>query len=243
VTITKSISIVSGLGEAGVLVPSGGTGITISAGPNDKINLRGLIIEGAGSGNTGISFNSGRSLTIENCVVRNLTANGLAFYQVAPTSTVSLAVSNSFFAENGFNGILIQMNSAGAVAAVIDRVGFYDNGFSGLNVIGQFGTGTMNVTVTDSVAGNHASGTGFLVQSSAGQTDTFLLLVHSVTANNSIGASAFGANAELLLAQSTVMANATGYSGSSGGVIVSFGDNNIAINTSNTGGLIPFSKQ
>ncbi len=40
VTITKSISIVSGLGEAGILVPPAGTGITINAGPNDRVNLR-----------------------------------------------------------------------------------------------------------------------------------------------------------------------------------------------------------
>jgi hypothetical protein len=64
VTITKSISIVSPLGEAGVLVPSGGTGITISAGANDTINLRGLIIEGGSLGAVGIKFNSGQALTI-----------------------------------------------------------------------------------------------------------------------------------------------------------------------------------
>ena len=76
VTITQAISIVSGLGEAGVLVPSGGTGITINAGPTDVVNLRGLIIEGAGVGQDGIDFNTGGALTIENCVVRNLTGNG-----------------------------------------------------------------------------------------------------------------------------------------------------------------------
>ena len=59
-----------------MLVPSGGTGITINAGPTDVINLRGLIIEGAGVGQNGIIFNTGGVLTIENCVVRNLTGNG-----------------------------------------------------------------------------------------------------------------------------------------------------------------------
>ena len=49
VTITKSISIVNdGVGSAGVLVPPGGIGITVNAGASDRINLRGLIIEGAG---------------------------------------------------------------------------------------------------------------------------------------------------------------------------------------------------
>jgi hypothetical protein len=66
VTINKAISIVNdGVGSAGVLVPSAGTGITINGGVNDIINLRGLIIEGAGVGFFGIVFNSGASLTIE----------------------------------------------------------------------------------------------------------------------------------------------------------------------------------
>src|SRR5262245_11327588 len=55
VNITKAISIVNdGVGSAGILVPASGTGITINAGATDKINLRGLIIEGAGIGATGI---------------------------------------------------------------------------------------------------------------------------------------------------------------------------------------------
>ena len=102
VTITKSISIVNdGVGSAGVLVPSGGTGITISAGATDVINLRGVIIEGAGAGDTGIRFNTGKSLTIENCVVRGVTGNGIRFF---PTGSSALAVSNSLIASNGFAG-------------------------------------------------------------------------------------------------------------------------------------------
>src|SRR5947209_20083296 len=48
VTITKSITIRSDHIEAGVLV-SGTNGIVISAGPNDRIVLEGLDIEGLGT--------------------------------------------------------------------------------------------------------------------------------------------------------------------------------------------------
>jgi hypothetical protein len=48
-----------GDGSAGILVPNGGTGITINVGVNNAINLRGLIIEGAGFGLLGIRFNTG----------------------------------------------------------------------------------------------------------------------------------------------------------------------------------------
>ena len=49
VTINQAVSIVAGSGVGGVLAPSV-TGITINAGVNDSINLRGLDIDGAGSG-------------------------------------------------------------------------------------------------------------------------------------------------------------------------------------------------
>src|ERR1700709_1168884 len=52
--IDKSISIVNDGAIASVLVPSGGTGITITAGANDAVSLRGLTIEGAGIGLFGI---------------------------------------------------------------------------------------------------------------------------------------------------------------------------------------------
>src|SRR5580698_8100383 len=57
-TINKAISIVNGGGfEAGVSVPSGGTGITINALANDAVSLRGLTIDGAGVGANGVQFN------------------------------------------------------------------------------------------------------------------------------------------------------------------------------------------
>src|SRR5215471_10277697 len=56
VTITKAISIVNeGVGEAGVLV-SGTNGVIISAGVGDTIQLRGLFIDGIGTGLNGIRF-------------------------------------------------------------------------------------------------------------------------------------------------------------------------------------------
>src|SRR5665213_2601398 len=73
VTIDKAISIVNQGGyEAGISFLSGVPGIVINAGPNDAVSLRGLTIEGAGVGTTGIQFNSGASLTVKNCVVRHI---------------------------------------------------------------------------------------------------------------------------------------------------------------------------
>src|SRR5262245_12451548 len=65
--ITKSISI-QGHDFSGISVAPGGTGITINTGATDIVNLRGLIIEGAGIGQNGIVFNGAGSLTIESCL-------------------------------------------------------------------------------------------------------------------------------------------------------------------------------
>ena len=88
----------SGLGEAGVLVPAGGTGITISAGPDDQINLRGLAIEGAGNGNTGIRFNTGGFLTITNSVIRNMSNVGM---DIEPSGASTFTITDTLIADNG----------------------------------------------------------------------------------------------------------------------------------------------
>jgi len=154
VTIDKSISIVSGLGEAGISVPPDGTGITINAGPHDKINLRGLIIEGAGVGNRGTQFNTGGSLNIQNSVIRNHKGNSV-FFQ--PNASSKLFMSNTLVSDNDGEGIAILPSGSGAVTAALNRVEVNHN-FDGILVDGRNSTGTpLNVTVADSmVAGNHA---------------------------------------------------------------------------------------
>src|SRR5262249_40947929 len=75
-TINKSISI-QGHGFAGIAVASG-AGITINGTSTDVINVTGVLIEGGGAGTLGIRFNSGKSLTVEGCIVRNHASDGIA---------------------------------------------------------------------------------------------------------------------------------------------------------------------
>jgi hypothetical protein len=235
--ISKSVSITSPNGvEAGVLVPPSGIGIVIAADQNAVINLRGLTIDGAGTGNVGIEFASGKILSVESCFVRNLT-NGLNAGNNGAGS-LTLTVSNSYFNDNVANGILLQPNGEGAIFASVDRTVMSGNGFAGLNLIGQFGTNRVQATVTDSVAANNNTpngtiGTGFLVQSTQGQAVAFLTVTHSSASGNAIGISAFGNFAELIVGQTTVSDNITAWSAASGGSIYSYGDNNI-----NGGGTI-----
>ena len=63
VTITKAVTI-TGEGAVAGMLSTSGAGITINAGANDVINLRGLDIDGGNSGTYGIQFTSGLSLTV-----------------------------------------------------------------------------------------------------------------------------------------------------------------------------------
>jgi Right handed beta helix region len=216
VTIDKSISIVNDVvGSAGILVPSGGTGITIDAGAADVIHLRGLTIEGAGVGSHGIVFNTGGFLTIENCVVRNLTSSGI---NLIPSANSTFSISNTYVADigHGFgsSGILVTPNGAGET---------YNNGGNGIIISGSLSTGSVKATVADSVAA-HNGGDGFAAFSNGATTE--VTIVRSTAAHNAGGAHAQGSGATLSLAQSTMTGNVIApWAATSSGVMKSYGDN------------------
>src|SRR5215510_14395902 len=83
VTITKAISITSEGFEAGVLV-SGTNGIIVNV-PNatDQVQLKGLDIEGLGTGLTGVLILGNGKTTIVKCSIRHFTGAGIFLNGVA----------------------------------------------------------------------------------------------------------------------------------------------------------------
>src|ERR1019366_2887805 len=161
ITITKAISIVNdGVGVAGILASSG-NGVTINAGATDSVHLRGLTIEGAGSGSFGIHFTGGKSLAIENCVVRDFTNAGIDI--VASTSS-GFSVSNTIASNNGSVGIVIAAAGSAVVTSVLSNVTANNNNHDGIQVVGVTAGATINVTIADSVASNN-TGNGVLADS------------------------------------------------------------------------------
>src|SRR3989442_1762058 len=120
-TITKSISIDNDSGgEASITVSGGLTGIIVNAPAGGYVNLRGLTIQGVEfGGGTGLRFNTGFSLTITNCVIRNHTRDGIQFL---PNASSNLSVSNTLVADNGGSGILVNPFGSGNMLAAFNRV-------------------------------------------------------------------------------------------------------------------------
>ena len=245
VTITKAITIAGeGTGEAGILV-AGTNGITINAGANDIVILRGLQIDGGPIGSNslnGVKFNSGAALMVQNCSIRNFTGGSPNGYGIffAPSGASSLFVSDTVVASNGTGtsggGIFIQPVGIGSAKASLVRVNATHN-VLGIRADGTGGTGGISVSITDSSSvDNVFSGmTAFTPVSGA---ITKMEISHSTSANNGTGLNANGGAATLRIGNSLVTGNTTGASISNSATMTSLGNNMISDNA-NPGASIP----
>lgn len=107
VAIGKAISIINdGAGVAGVLASSGGNGVTITAGSDDDIFLRGLTIQGAGTGLRGIVFYGGRALSVSKCSIQSFTDSGIYLETSSNVLTpAAVRIADVTIEKSGTNGI------------------------------------------------------------------------------------------------------------------------------------------
>jgi len=224
VTITKSISIISEKFEAGVLV-SGTNGIIINAPTTSIVILRGLDIEGLGTGLNGINFLNGGSLTVEDCTINNFAQKGINF---APTTagTNHLFVSNTVIRNNAnaANGGAIFIKPGVGVSAVgtITNVRMEKNKFA-IRVEDR-----TKLTVKDSISASNAA-FGFLAFSTG--PDARMTLSNCSIFGNSIGIRAEGSGSKVLITGCSITGNDTGLSLFNLGVISSWGNNYVSGNT------------
>lgn len=148
-TVTKSVSVIAPPGVyAGMSPTAGQDGITVAAGPGDRVVLRGLKLNGlgathgiqvssvgelhvadteiAGFTGRGVNFATGGKLFLDDSIVRN---NGEAGVHAQSASSLAVvSIDRSRFENNGANGVVIATNAQGAisnsVAAGNDNVGF-----------------------------------------------------------------------------------------------------------------------
>jgi Periplasmic copper-binding protein (NosD) len=228
--ITHAISIVNdGVGTAGVQAASG-VAITISAGANDAIRLKGLNIEGLGTGFEGIQLNAGASLTVEDCTIKDFN------FQVkfAPHFPAFLYMSNTrveHAVTNGFGINIDPLVLTGSVHAVLEHVEVDDDG-EGILIDNRSSAANvpLDVTISDSVfsdascamivTGVHATGPNLSV-----------LLDNSTVSNNSQYGVLAEQGATIVVSRSKITGNATAFFADGGGVVQSYGDNRTTGNT------------
>jgi hypothetical protein len=228
-TITKAITI-DGAGTFASVLVAGTAGITIAAGANDVVALRNLSINGdGGTGLDGIHFLSGAALHLESCVIFNFGRRGV-FFEPAATSRLFIKdciIRNNNDPNNG-GALLVQPRVGGSALVSMDATRMEGNLFA------IVATDHSTVAVRNSVAASNANA-GFAVASVAGAAVVMNLencLVSDSNATvNSAAVAATGAQAIIRISNVTVLNNRLGLMVSTGGSILSFGNNRIAGNS------------
>lgn len=214
VTITKAITI-EGPEKWGGILNSLTNGVIVNAGAADVVNLRGLSIDGGGTGTNAVRFLAGAKLVIEDCYLGG-SATGIDF---EPTGASKLAVIDTEINNMSANAVLIQAGASGSASASLQRATLSNSAF-GLKVAkgtASMADSTVSGTTTTGVRAEGTSRISLdntLVSDSAGG-----------------GVVAQGAQASVFLSRSTITNNASGLSVFFGGTIASFGNNRVFGNT------------
>ena len=211
VTITKAITIDCFHTEGGILA-AGTNGINVNAAAGDRIILRGLDINGAGSGIDGIRFINGGSLHVEDSVISGM-QNGINI-----GGGNEIYIKKTYIRNNTNIGVYIA-GLAGMVNAVIEN-STIENQTNGL-----LAGANARVTTRGSVySGNSNSG---IVAQGGGEVNVDSCIV---TNNTSVGLYG-GPDGTLRVANSFISGNGNGVFTFGSGIAASFSDNKLQGNS------------
>jgi hypothetical protein len=177
VTITKALTIDGGGGQAASVLASGTNAIVVQAGAGNVI-LRNLSINGAGTGLSGITFNSGAALIVENCAIFGFVSNAVVVSTT--TGTNHVAILNSRLSNNNQGGIQVKITGGTTTVSVTDVKATNNNFGIGVDTTGG-GTASLimdRATINENTTGIQALGanTTVLINNST--------IVHNVTGLN-----------------------------------------------------------
>lgn len=195
VTITKSITI-NGEGTLAGVLNAGTNGIIINATATDRIIIRNISINGAGTGINGIRFLAGRELIVENSTITGITGIGVDVALAATNGTVTL---KNVRISNAATGVRVATTS-GTVVANLDNVDA-----NALTTGLEVSTGG-NVLVRNSLLNRNS--TGILVSAAGTNTDVeFSSLSFNGTGLNMNAAGTARLNNNAFYNNGTILAN------------------------------------
>ena len=205
---------------------------TIRAGANDFVVLRGLDIEGVGTGLNGINFLAGGALFVENCTINNFTQKAINF---TPSGTAQLAVRNTIIRnQNGAaaGGIAIAPGAAGNANVVLDDV-TVERALNGVVVADRSKVLMRRATL----AGFSTNGVFVTAPAAAAAVTIEDSTISGGTsaAATVAGVRADGAQALVTLSNVTIANNASNGVFENGGQIQSFANNRVVGNNPNIG--------
>lgn len=161
--INKSVSIVNEGGVPAGIFGAPGDAIVIQAGTGDKVLIKGLVIDGAGTGLNGVHVTAAlSSLTVTDCTFEGFagsgsgpTGNGVLVDH--PAGHIYLAVTNSLFTRYGGAAISVNPQGSGSVAGFAKNIQAARGNY-GFSIGASSTTGVVDMTIEDSVVFNNVHG-------------------------------------------------------------------------------------
>lgn len=226
VTITKSITI-DGTGQLASINNALTNGIIVNATVNDKVVIRGVQIDGSGTGLTAIRVLSAKSVRIEDVTIWGQSNRGI---DIQPSSLVQVTLVRTNIYNCGGIGIVAQGTTPGAV-----KLAMMDSSVSGSVSHGMFVFNGDTVTVENSLF-SHNGIAGVL----ADGANTHVTVSHSNFSENLTGVMAGNGSsttATVWLFDNEISGNNTGVF-INGGIAQSHGNNSIRGNSLDVSGTI-----
>jgi len=233
--ITKSITIDCEDVQARLSASSGNVVVVVDAQPTDIVVLRGLDVSGTSAVQMdfGIDVDEPAIVRIEKCVVHDTNFGGIRIRSLNASQTTEVSISDTVVVNNGISqsgaGILITPQAAGNVMKVVLNRVEARNNFFGIKVDGsQASGGVVNLTIRDSVSsGNTAN--GIVATTPAAGPAIIMMIDRSTSSHNAagFGVIADGPKTTIRLGGSSIAGNINGVGVSNGGVLQSYGTNQI----------------
>ena len=222
VTITKSITIDGGTGSGfGSILNSGVQAVVINALSTDKVTLRNISMNGAGTtlGTNGVKIIQAGKVSIENCSIFGNSGIGVSDTR----STGSLVITNTVIRNNGGNAIDVRpAGTSTIVNGVFDHLQLTGNG-GGLFSNNCFGT------ISNSVI---SANSGIGIDSETG--NSAISVESCVISDNGTGMTIVSASSTIRVSNSSITGNATGIALGPGSIF-SFGNNKVSGNAAGNG--------
>ncbi len=230
-TIAQSVTIAGDETNPSGITSTGTSNVVINAGANDVVDLRGLTFNGAGTaGVSGVVFNSGARLHVQNCAFQGFGSDGIVFSPGSGSAAIAeMDVQDTTSVANG-GGILVKPTGGVAVRVGVRGVKLDSNTGGGLKADGTGGSGAITLAITDSSISLNGSNGINAVGSQANVTVTMTGVV--VVANGLTGVQS-GGTAAVTIGQSIVSDNTVGIAAVGGGTLLSVGNNQITANMTN----------
>jgi hypothetical protein len=238
VTITGAVNIVGPGDTPASFGAMTGTALTINAGVNAQVTIHDMNVKNYGTATNGIVFNSGGALVLEHTKVSGFSNIGLTYSPNTSggASTLFMYRDAEVTGNVGGNILLRPVGTTNVLADIKDSIIAISNVY-GFKIDTTGGGAQARAEIADTIVASVGSN-GITVNAPTYVGEVFATGIH-ISDAATYGVYANGANATIVLNNSSIIRSGVyGVADSAGGVVASYGNNQITLNANDNTGIL-----